>query len=62
MKNGFLYFLISLLIFNLNAQSGINKETLQKLSASPNPTNGQLSLNQLDVGTYKQLTLDGSAI
>ena len=38
---------------------GLGESSLQKLTISPNPTNGVVSLNTSVVGTYELLTLDG---
>jgi len=38
---------------------GLGESTLQKLTVSPNPTAGIVSLNTAVVGTYELLTLDG---
>ena len=38
---------------------GLGESTLEKLTISPNPTNGLVSLNTSVVGTYELLTLDG---
>jgi len=38
---------------------GLGESTLDKLTISPNPTNGLVSLNALVLGTYELLTLDG---
>jgi hypothetical protein len=38
---------------------GLGESTLQKLTVSPNPTNGLVSLNESVVGTYELITLDG---
>jgi hypothetical protein len=38
---------------------GLGESTLHKLTISPNPTNGFISLNATVVGTYELLTLDG---
>ena len=41
---------------------GLVESALQKLTASPNPTNGIVSLNISVVGTYELLTLDGRVL
>lgn len=41
---------------------GLGESTLQKLTASPNPTSGLVSLNTIVVGTYELLTLDGRVL
>jgi len=41
---------------------GLGESTLQKLTVSPNPTNGIVSLNTPVVGTYELLTLDGRVL
>lgn len=41
---------------------GLGESTLQKLTVSPNPTNGIVSLNTSVVGTYELLTLDGRVL
>jgi hypothetical protein len=38
---------------------GLGESTLQKLTVSPNPTNGFISLNAIVLGTYELLSLDG---
>ena len=38
---------------------GLGESTLDKLTISPNPTNGVVSMNISVVGTYELLTLDG---
>jgi hypothetical protein len=38
---------------------GLGESTLDKLTISPNPTNGVVSLNTAVVGYYELLTLDG---
>jgi hypothetical protein len=38
---------------------GLGESKLDKLTISPNPTNGFISLNTLVLGTYELLTLDG---
>jgi len=41
---------------------GLDESALQKLTVSPNPTNGVVSLNTSVVGTYELLTLDGRVL
>jgi hypothetical protein len=41
---------------------GLGESTLDKLTISPNPTNGLVSLNTSVVGTYELLTLDGRVL
>jgi hypothetical protein len=38
---------------------GLGESTLDKLTISPNPTNGIVNLNASVIGTYELLTLDG---
>jgi hypothetical protein len=38
---------------------GLVESKLDKLTVSPNPTNGFISLNAVVLGTYELLTLDG---
>ena len=38
---------------------GLGESSLQKLTVSPNPTNGLVSLNAVVLGTYELLTLEG---
>jgi hypothetical protein len=41
---------------------GLGESTLDKLTISPNPTNGIVSLNASVIGTYELLTLDGRVL
>jgi hypothetical protein len=41
---------------------GLGESSLQKLTVSPNPTNGMVSLNTSVVGNYELLTLDGRVL
>jgi hypothetical protein len=41
---------------------GLGESTLDKLTISPNPTNGVVSMNISVVGTYELLTLDGRVL
>ena len=41
---------------------GLGESTLEKLTISPNPTNGLVSLNTSVVGNYELLTLDGRVL
>ena len=41
---------------------GLGESTLDKLTISPNPTNGLVSLNISVVGNYEMLTLDGRVL
>jgi len=41
---------------------GLGESTLNKLTISPNPTNGIVSLNTAVAGTYELLTLDGRVL
>ena len=41
---------------------GLGESMLDKLTISPNPTNGLVSLNTSVVGTYELLTLDGRVL
>ena len=41
---------------------GLGESILDKLTISPNPTNGLVSLNTSVVGTYELLTLDGRVL
>jgi hypothetical protein len=41
---------------------GLGESSLQKLSASPNPTTGMVSLNNVVIGNYELLTLDGRVL
>jgi hypothetical protein len=41
---------------------GLGESTLDKLTISPNPTNGLVSLNISVVGNYELLTLDGRVL
>lgn len=41
---------------------GLGESSLQKLTVSPNPTNGLVSLNISVVGNYELLTLDGRVL
>lgn len=41
---------------------GLGESKLDKLTVSPNPTNGFISLNALVLGTYDLLTLDGRVL
>jgi hypothetical protein len=41
---------------------GLGESTLQKLTVSPNPTTGLVSLNSSVIGTYELLALDGHVL
>jgi len=41
---------------------GLGESKLDKLTVSPNPTNGFISLNAVVLGTYELLTLDGRVL
>jgi hypothetical protein len=41
---------------------GLGESTLDKLTISPNPTNGLVSLNTSVIGNYELLTLDGRVL